>query len=205
MTGPHPGRALLVIDVQNDFTEGGSLPVPGGAAVAAAVGAYVREHRSGYDLIVATQDWHVDPGRHFAGEQAPDFVDTWPVHCVAGSPGAQLHTNLSEGLGSDFAAQLDFLLRKGEYAAAYSGFEAVTSNGTTLLEILADSQVRDVDVVGIASSHCVAATALDAAAAGLRTRVLTDLTVGVTLEAEAAAFVRLRAAGVELAQSVAPF
>ncbi|RZS90248.1 nicotinamidase/pyrazinamidase [Motilibacter rhizosphaerae] len=188
-------RALIVVDVQNDFTEGGSLPVTGGAAVATAVGDYARAARAAYAAVVTTQDWHVDPGSHFAAE--PDYVTTWPVHCVAGTPGAELHPGLGEGFPADVA------VRKGERAAAYSGFEAVTPEGEPLARWLGRHGVDEVDVVGIATDHCVRATALDAVAAGLRTRVLLPLTAGVSAATTDAALVVLRDAGVEVAEELA--
>jgi nicotinamidase/pyrazinamidase len=207
VTARAAATAPLVVDVQNDFTEGGSLPVSGGAAVAAAIGAYLRDDGCSYDLVVATQDWRVDSGPHFARPQGPDLVDTWPVHRVAGTHGAGLHPNLSRKLGTDLRSAVDATLRKGERPAAYSGFEAATGTGQLLGDLLAGAGLTAVDVVGIASSHCVAATAHDAVAvavaAGLTTRVPTDLTAGVTSELEAAAYQGRRAAGVELIASAA--
>lgn len=185
-------RALLVVDVQPTFCEGGALPVEGGNAVAERIAAYARRHRADYDLVVTTQDWHVDPGDHFS--DTPDFVDTWPPHGVAGTPEAELHPALAD-------LHPDVSVKKGEYAAAYSGFEGVDPQGRDLATVLREHGVTDVDVVGIAESHCVLHTALDALAAGLRTRVLTDLTVPVTPEQGAAARDRLREAGVELVPS----
>ncbi|GEL95002.1 nicotinamidase [Cellulomonas composti] len=180
---------MLVVDVQPAFCEGGALPVNGGNDVAVAIAEFAASHRDRYGFVVTTQDWHVDPGAHFS--EHPDFVDTWPPHGVAGTAEAELHPALA-----DLAP--DVSVRKGEYAAAYSGFEGHDEQGRTLLELLRQAQVTDVDVVGIAESHCVRATALDAQAAGLRTRVLTDLTVPVTPELGSAARDDLRAAGVEL-------
>jgi len=185
-------RALLVVDVQPTFCEGGALAVAGGNDVAHAIAGFAAEHRADYDLVVTTQDWHVDPGDHFSA--TPDFVDTWPPHGVAGTAEAELHPALA-----DLAP--DASVRKGAYAAAYSGFEGVDAEGRPLAEILAASGITAVDVVGIAESHCVRATALDAHGLGLRTRVLTDLTVPVTPELGAAAREELRGAGVELAAS----
>jgi nicotinamidase/pyrazinamidase len=177
--------ALIVVDVQNDFCEGGSLAVAGGAAVAAEVAARYGD----YDQVVATRDYHVDPGAHFSDQ--PDFVDSWPVHCVAGTPGASFHPALD-------VAGIQAVFSKGEYAAAYSGFEGATPDGTTLLDWLRAHNVSDVDVVGIATDHCVRATALDAAANGFRTRVLLDLTAGVAAPTVETALARLRDAGVAL-------
>jgi putative nicotinate phosphoribosyltransferase len=187
-------RALLVVDVQPTFCEGGELPVPGGEAVALAVAEYLREHRDRYTLLVTTQDWHVDPGEHFAGPQGPDYVGTWPPHGLAGTPGAELHPALSHLAADPQVVQV----RKGHHSAAYSGFEGIDPQSRTLEDVLASHRIEAVDVVGLASSHCVTATALDAAKRGLRTRVLARLTAGVTPEAEAAAFERLCEAGVEV-------
>ncbi len=185
-------RALLVVDVQPTFCEGGSLPVPGGNAVAEAIARYARAHRSSYDLVVTTQDWHVDPGRHFSDE--PDFVDTWPPHGVAGTPDAELHPALVD-------LHPDASVKKGAYAAAYSGFDGTDPDGTPLAELLERGGIESVDIAGIAESHCVKETALDAVRNGLRTRVLTDLTVPVTPELGAAAREEMSAAGVALVPS----
>ena len=179
-------RALLVVDVQEDFCEGGSLPVTGGRAVAAAVAARLGD----YDLVVASEDWHVDPGAHFAAE--PDFVDTWPAHCVVGTSGSRLQAPLREDL---FTA----VVRKGEHAAAYSAFEGRLPDGTALADWLAARGVDALDVCGLATDHCVRASALDARAAGLSVRLLQGLCAGVAPETTGRALAQLRDAGVELA------
>ncbi|MEU4739384.1 isochorismatase family protein [Actinosynnema sp. NPDC023658] len=161
-------KALIVVDVQNDFCEGGSLAVTGGAAVAAAISAHVAS--SSYDHVVATRDYHVDPGSHFS--ETPDFVDSWPVHCVAGTAGASFHPELD-------VTAVEAVFSKGAYEAAYSGFEGASGGGEQLVEWLRARGVEQVDVVGIATDHCVRATALDAASAGFATTVLLDLTAGV--------------------------
>lgn len=181
--------ALIVVDVQPTFCEGGSLPVEGGNALAEAIAGYAREHRAEYDLVVTTQDWHINPGRHFSDE--PDFVDTWPPHGVAGTAEAELHPALAD-------LNPDASVKKGAYAAAYSGFEGVDEDGTPLGDLLERSGVDSVDIVGIAESHCVRDTALDAVFNGLDTRVLTDLVVPVTAELGAAAREKMAQAGVEL-------
>ncbi|GAB3701179.1 nicotinamidase [Mariniluteicoccus flavus] len=164
-----PGvRALVVVDVQNDFCEGGSLAVAGGTAVARRVTELLRGDH-GYDHVVATRDHHIDPGAHFSA--TPDFVDSWPPHCVVGTPGVELHPELAY---DGFEAVFD----KGEYAAAYSGFEGVC-DGTGLAQWLRDRGVEEVDVCGIATDFCVRATALDAAREGFTTTVLLDLTAAV--------------------------
>ena len=181
------GTGLIVVDVQNDFCEGGSLPVTGGAAVAAAISAHVAA--GGYDQVVATRDYHIDPGAHFS--EHPDFVRTWPVHCIAGTPGSSFHPELD-------VAGIAAVFSKGAHQAAYSGFEGSDRNGTGLADWLRAHDIDTVDVVGIATDHCVRATALDAATAGLRTTVLLDLTAGVSQSTVDTALAELRAAGVTL-------
>ena len=179
-------RALIVVDVQNDFCEGGSLAVAGGAAVAAAITGHMAS--GGYDHVVATRDHHIDPGAHFS--ETPDFVDSWPRHCVVGTDGVELHPALDRG-------PIEAVFDKGEHAAAYSGFEGA-ADGVALAEWLRQHDVDAVDVVGIATDHCVRATALDAVANGLATRVLLHLTAGVSEATTEAALEQLRTAGVEL-------
>jgi nicotinamidase/pyrazinamidase len=184
-------RALVIADVQNDFCEGGSLAVTGGAAVARALSAYLTGPGSGrYDLVVATQDFHIDPGGHFSAH--PDFADSWPPHCVAGTTGAQFHPDLD-------TSRVEEVFRKGQYAAAYSGFEGHCPSGQSLGDWLRDAAVTDIDVAGIATDYCVRATAADAAAAGFTTSVLLDLTAGIAAASIAAAVDALQAAGVTVA------
>jgi len=181
-------RALIVVDVQNDFCEGGSLAVAGGAAVAAAITAHIRAARGEYAHVVATRDHHVDPGAHFA--EHPDYLDTWPPHCVVGTDGVNLHRALDH-------EPLEAVFDKGEHAAAYSGFEG-RSHRTPLADWLRTRGVDAVDVVGIATDHCVRATALDAVGNGFATRVLLPLTAGVTDGTTDAAIEEMRGAGIEL-------
>lgn len=164
-------KALIVVDVQNDFCEGGSLAVSGGAGVATAISDYLAERGSDYDHIVATRDRHIDPGDHFSDN--PDFVNSWPPHCVAGTPGAEFHPNLTTD-------PVEAVFDKGAYEAAYSGFEGKTADGVSLEEWLRRHGITEVDVVGIATDHCVRATALDAARAGFQVRVLLGMTAGVS-------------------------
>lgn len=187
-----PGRALIVTDVQNDFCEGGSLAVAGGATVAADINDLFSGQ--GYAAIVATRDHHVDPGTHFSDH--PDFVDTWPPHCVAGTPGAEFHPALETG-------PIEEVFSKGEHSAAYSGFEGVSRSGRSLAHWLRDHDIDAVDVVGIATDHCVRATALDAATEGFRTRVLLPFTAGVSPVTVETALAEMEAAGVELVGQVA--
>lgn len=192
-------RALIIVDVQNDFCEGGTLPVDGGAGLAGEISEYVDAHHSQFDHIVATQDWHVDPGGHFSED--PDFVDSWPPHCVAGTRGAELHPDLDP-------EYIQAYFRKGQFTAAYSGFEGVLApddavptgdrtpgsmplgspaaeasaadeDAIGLDDWLQSHEVEDVVVVGIATDYCVKATALDAVQAGYSVTVLRGLTVGI--------------------------
>ncbi|CAM5529998.1 isochorismatase family protein [Streptomyces abikoensis] len=186
-------RALIIVDVQNDFCEGGSLAVAGGADVAAAITDLVAEATAGYRHIVATRDHHIDPGAHFSAE--PDYETTWPPHCVAGTEGSGFHPNFAPVVAS---GAIDAVFDKGAYAAAYSGFEGTDENGVPLADWLRERGVTEVDVVGIATDHCVRATALDAAREGFSTQVLLDLTAGVAPHTTEKALVELRDAGVEL-------
>lgn len=180
-------RALIVVDVQKDFCEGGSLAVDGGAAVARGISELLAGHD--YDHVVATMDFHIDPGEHFSDE--PDYRVSWPRHCVVGTPGVDFHEDFDP-------AAVQAVFTKGEFSAAYSGFEGTDADGTTLTDWLAQRGVNSVDVVGIATDYCVRATAIDAVAAGLRTRVLLPLCAGVAPDSTAEAVALLRARGVEV-------
>lgn len=186
-------RALIVVDVQNDFCEGGSLAVAGGADVAAAITDLVGQAQPGYRHVVATRDHHIEPGDHFSDH--PDYVRSWPPHCVAGTEGVGFHPNFAPAVAS---GAIDTVFDKGAYSAAYSGFEGTDENGTTLAQWLRAREVSEVDVVGIATDHCVRATALDAVREGFTTHVLLDLTAGVAEATTERALEELRAAGVEL-------
>jgi nicotinamidase/pyrazinamidase len=186
-------RALLIVDVQNDFCEGGSLQVVGGQSVAHAISEFLATPR-GYDHIVATKDFHIDPGDHFSDH--PDFAASWPRHCVVGTHGADFHPELDD-------SSVEAVFTKGRYSAAYSGFEGTDESGTSLADWLRQRAVDEVDIVGIATDYCVVATAPDAAAAGFKTRVLLDLTAGVAEETSREAVTDMRAAGVEVTRSAA--
>lgn len=189
-------RALIVVDVQPTFCEGGALAVEGGNAVAERIAAFAAANRDKYDLVITTQDWHIDPGEHFSAN--PDYVDTWPPHGVAGTSEAELHEALAD-------LNPDASVKKGQHQAAYSGFEGKTEDGEDLAHILAEAGITAVDVVGIAESHCVKQTALDARREHLNTRVFADLTVPVSAELGAQARELMLEAGVEYAESAAAF
>jgi len=183
-------RALIVVDVQNDFCEGGSLAVAGGSAVAAAISDYLAgPEGAGYAHVVASRDYHIDPGDHFSDH--PDFAASWPPHCVVGTPGAQFHPRLD-------TSHVQAVFSKGAHAAAYSAFEGADDAGTSLADWLRERDVEALDVVGIATDYCVRATALDAARAGFATQVLLGMTAGVAPATTQEAVDALRAAGVEL-------
>ncbi|MDO4254250.1 MAG: isochorismatase family protein [Kocuria sp.] len=211
--------ALIVVDVQNDFCEGGTLAVTGGAATAAAISEYIEDHHTDYAAIVATQDWHVDPGAHFS--QTPDYVKTWPVHCVAESDGAEPHPDFETD-------RIEAWFRKGEFDAAYSGFEGVLAPETStplgafdeessddneedpdtaeddhpitlgLDDWLREHEIDAVDIVGIATDYCVRATAQDAVDAGYDTRVLLNLTAAISPETAEKALETLTESGVDI-------
>src|SRR5579859_4359217 len=185
-------RALIVVDVQNDFCEGGSLAVTGGAAVAAAIGPYLAAEGDRYAHVVASRDHHIDPGGHFSDH--PDFAVSWPPHCVAGTAGAEFHPDLD-------TSRIEAVFRKGAHAAAYSAFEGTDEAGTPLAAWLRERGVDALDVTGIATDYCVRATALDAAREGFTTRVLLPLTAGVDPVTTEAALAAMRGAGVALDES----
>src|SRR5947209_13260619 len=185
-------RVLFRSDLQNDFCEGGSLGVDGGAEVARRVSDYVAEHGDEYDLIVASRDYHVEPGGHFSDE--PDFQDSWPAHCVVGTTGAAFYPDFK-------VDRLDDVFSKGAYSAAYSAFEAVDDDGRTLEQVLRERGIEAVDLVGLATDYCVRSTTLDAVEAGFQARVLTDMAAGVNRDTTAAALDEMAAAGVELVAS----
>ena len=185
-------RALVIVDVQNDFCEGGSLAVAGGAEVARRIGEHVVTHLGEYAAIVATADWHDDPGAHFS--DSPDFVDRWPAHCRVGSDGALFHPAAEPAF-----EHVEAIFRKGQHSAAYSGFEGHTVQADTVVGLadwLRDRAIEEVHVVGIATDYCVRATALDSAEEGFETTVLLDLTAGVAPDSTVAALADLAAAEV---------
>lgn len=202
-------RALIIVDVQNDFCEGGSMATDGGADAAANISDFIEQNFDHYDFIVATQDWHIDPGAHFS--ETPDFVNSWPVHCVAGTDGAQTHPDFD-------TEQVDAFFIKGQFEAAYSGFEGVLApeevvptgdrepaepvsdddEKLSLDDWLRQNEVDEVQIAGIATDHCVKATALDAIQAGYATSVLVDLTAGVSPGTTEQALQDMESAGVDL-------
>ncbi|MDQ0808479.1 nicotinamidase/pyrazinamidase [Streptomyces sp. B3I7] len=186
-------RALIIVDVQKDFCEGGSIPVKGGADRAAAIADLVRRADGQYAFVVATRDHHIDPGAHFS--ENPDFQDSFPVHCVVGSEGGEFHPHFAPAVD---AGHVDEVVFKGAHSASKSGFEGFTQDGTALSDWLKARDITDLDVVGIATDHCVKATALDGVRAGFTVRVLLDYTAGVAADSTRTALDELRRAGVAL-------
>jgi nicotinamidase/pyrazinamidase len=192
------GKAMIVVDVQNDFCPGGALAVERGHEVARAITEHLSAHRDEYDLVAATMDWHpphksLEGFEHFSDE--PDFAQTWPPHCVAGTEGAALHEDLE--LPGEAV-----IVRKGQRDAGYSGFEGHDDSGRSLAQVLADRDIDAVDVAGLATDYCVRATALDARRRGLTVRVLAPLARGVAEETSAAALEEMSAAGIDIVTDV---
>ena len=186
------GRAIIVVDPQPDFFEGGALPVDGATRTAERIARYLVEHGDDFAVKVVTQDWHVDPGEHWSSE--PNYETTWPVHCAADSSGAQIHGALA-------GQTWDVVIRKGLHEGAYSGFEGRSESGLTLADELEVSGIDDVTVVGFATDHCVKATALDARALGMKVTVALDLCAGVAPESTRAAIDEMATAGVDVTTS----
>ncbi|NLZ57143.1 MAG: isochorismatase family protein [Corynebacterium sp.] len=184
-------HALILVDVQKDFCPGGSLATNRGDEVAGLIGAYQLSHASEYDAVIATQDWHIDPGSHFS--DTPDYIDTWPVHCVADSAGAAMHEKIRTDLITEY-------FPKGEHTAAYSGFEghAKADGETSMADWLTSRDITTLDIAGIATDHCVRATALDALKTGFSVRILTGMCSAVGIESGDAALEEMHTAGAEL-------
>jgi nicotinamidase/pyrazinamidase len=188
-------NALFVIDVQRDFCEGGALACPGGAAVAQKITDYLRSNKSNYDYVIASRDWHtpsdLNDGHFPADGIDPDYVTTWPLHCIAGSQGAEYHPNLDISL-------IDLHIKKGQSANGYSIFDGTDQSGKPFAEILRSLEIRSVDVVGIATDYCVRASTLDCLANGLKVRVISSLTAGVNPKSTEAAIDEMVDAGAEV-------
>jgi len=188
-------NALFIIDVQNDFCEGGALACSGGAAVASKITSFVNDNPNRYDFVIASRDWHTpgeENGGHFPPEgKEPDFVNTWPLHCLAGDEGAAYHPNLDSSI-------IDIHIKKGQGAHGYSIFEGITDHGEALTDLLKRLEIDEVDVVGIATDYCVRASSLDAVSEGLAVKVITSLTAGVAPDSTEAAIDDMADAGVEV-------
>jgi nicotinamidase/pyrazinamidase len=193
-------RALIVVDVQSDFCPDGSLAVPGGDIVATRISEWIGSSRERYELVVATMDWHPPPDgprpfAHFSND--PDYTTAWPPHCVADTTGAELHPNLS--LPAD-----TIIIRKGQNAAAYSGFEGNDVQQRPLAKVMRLNGIDCVDIVGLATDDCVKATAVDAWAHGLAVRVLSPMIAGVSLDSTERALEEMGAIGVTVTETRFP-
>jgi nicotinamidase/pyrazinamidase len=188
-------RALFVIDVQNDFCEGGALACQGGALVAKNITDYLKSNKSNYDYVIASRDWHTpndSNGGHFpAPGNEPDFVNNWPLHCIAGESGSDYHPNLDASL-------IDIHIKKGQGQHGYSIFEGTTDSGERIQDLIQRLGITDVDVVGIATDYCVRASSLDAKNEGLRVRVITSLTTGVAAQSTESAIDEMVDQGIEV-------
>jgi nicotinamidase/pyrazinamidase len=188
-------KAILIIDVQNDFCEGGALACQGGAQVAKNISEYLASNKHEYDFVIASRDWHnpnSENGGHFPAQGIePDFVTTWPLHCIAGEEGAEYHPNLDSSL-------IDIHIKKGQGEHGYSIFDGTTDQAESFVELLERLEIAAVDVVGIATDYCVRASSLDARKNGLEVRVITSLTAGVAASSTEAAIDEMVDAGVEV-------
>jgi nicotinamidase/pyrazinamidase len=188
-----PKTALLIVDVQGDFCEGGSLAVNGGTEVAGRIARHLRNRPGDYALTIASRDMHEDPGAHFA--ENPDFVKSWPKHCVVGTRGAELKTPIANLLKERL---IKVVVDKGRKSSAYSAFEAIDTRGHPLLQVLKDAEIDHLDICGLATDYCVLATAIDARDEGFQVRVLTNLTAAVTPESGKKALEQMKEAGCQL-------
>jgi len=192
-------RALLVIDVQNDFCEGGALACQGGASVAAKISSFIRENSSRYELVVASRDWHTPNDSndgHFPAEgNSPDYISTWPLHCIQGTEGAEYHPNLDTNL-------IDVHIKKGQSSNGYSIFDGVTEEGESFAEVLRSHSISELEVVGIATDYCVRASALDSVKQGFKVRVISSLTAGVSEASTERAIAEMLDAGVDVSSTI---
>lgn len=183
-------NALIIVDVQKDFVEGGSLAVEGGQQVADNLFNVVVPVFEKLDMLVLyTKDWHnpnSDNGGHIS--ETPDYIDSWPAHCVAGTDGADFAQN--------FDPESDHIFYKGMGKPSYSGVEAINPHSVGLVDALKYFDIETVDVIGIAFDYCVKATALDLKKAGFKVNVIRDFTASVHPENDDETIHELISAGV---------
>ena len=192
-------NALLVVDVQADFVEGGSLGVPGGLAVAALIARHLRHFKNEYQFVVASRDYHEDAPEHISDH--PDFVNTWPPHCMVGTPGAAFVPAIQNLVREKY---IQTVVTKGRHAAAYSAFDGFDTRGHPLLDVLKENRVEHIDVCGIATDYCVRASALDARKNQFQVRVLVNLCAAVNEATGQQALEEMKAAGCQLQAATAP-
>ena len=188
-------RALIIVDVQNDFTEGGPLEIAGGDEVAYQIGTYLGKTRDRYALVVTTQDWHIDP--------QDDHFSRHAAHCIADSAGAELDPELSRGAGCEITKLVDVQVHKGQYAGDLSGFRGVDESGKPLGKLLGEHGIQALDVCGLAEDVCVAATIRDALGARLPARLLTDLSRATSPGSAKTTELDLATSGAEVIESTA--
>jgi nicotinamidase/pyrazinamidase len=192
-------NALLAVDLQADFVQGGSLPVPNGMQVCAMIARHIRHFKTEYALVVASRDYHEDPGAHFSS--TPDFLTTWPPHCVIGTPGAAFVPPVANLVREKLIATV---VSKGRSAAAYSAFEGLDNRGHPLVDVLKEARIDHIDVCGIATDYCVRQTALDARQNGFQVRILVNLCAAVNEATGQQAIEEMKAAGCQLQAATAP-
>lgn len=180
--------ALVIVDVQNDFCEGGALPVSGGNAVAEAIADFVETSGHNYNLILFTADWHTSPPSSNGAPvpDSPDFIDPWPAHCIKNTRGAAFHDAIGR-----IPKYREDIFRKSQEHANYSGLHGINSNGDTLAEVLKFSEIKHVDIVGIAGEFCIKYTALDCVAEGFVVSVLPRMVASIGGAATTAAVVQI--------------
>lgn len=192
-------NALLVVDVQADFVEGGSLGVTGGLNVAAMIARHVRHFKAEYQFVVASRDYHENAPDHISDK--PDYVNTWPPHCMVGTPGAAFVPTIQNLVREKL---IQTVVTKGRSSAAYSAFDAVDARGHPLLDVLKENRIDHIDVCGIATDYCVRASALDARKNQFQVRVLVNLCAPVNEATGLQALEEMKAAGVQLQAATAP-
>lgn len=192
-------NALLAVDLQSDFVQGGSLPVPNGLQVAAQVARHIRHFKTEYQFVVASRDYHEDPQNHFSA--SPDYTNTWPPHCVIGTPGAAFVPPIQNLVREKL---IQAVVSKGRHEAAYSAFEGVDARGHYLLDVLREQRIDHIDVCGIATDYCVRASALDARKNAFQVRILVNLCAAVTEATGLQAIEEMKAAGCQVQAATAP-
>jgi nicotinamidase/pyrazinamidase len=192
-------NALLVVDVQVDFVEGGSLGVKGGLQVAAMIARHARHFKQEYQFVVASRDYHENAPDHISDH--PDFINTWPPHCMVGTPGAAFVPTIQNLIREKFILTV---VTKGRNAAAYSAFDGLDNRGHPLLDVLKEQRIDHIDICGIATDYCVRASALDARKNQFQVRVLVNLCAAVKEETGLQALEEMKAAGCQLQAATAP-
>lgn len=188
-------RALLIVDVQNDFCEYGPVPSIGGSQIASSITRFIDFNYSAYELILASKDWHQSPTEHFS--KRPDFISNWPSHCVGSTEGAELHSNLNRKM-------IDHELIKGEYTAGMSAFEAKTSLNEGLIELLERREIDLIDICGLNADSNLYSTAIDALELGFPTTLFIDMCSGYSEESTLHALEDLESRGVNLNYAFSP-